>query len=100
VAQVWRRSWKRIRGSPALSNSGLKDLVLRVDGGPSSDGEYEPVILPQPYVLHTLFELPLMVGAKALPLDSVLEGVGQPNSQCSRHSSPENLYPPYLPFGR
>ena len=32
VAQGWRRSWTRIRGSPALSNIGLKDLVLRFDG--------------------------------------------------------------------
>ena len=53
-------------------------------GGPGSGGEYEPVILLQPYVLHTLFELSLMVGAKTLPLDGVLEGVGQPNPLFSR----------------
>ena len=53
-------------------------------GGPGSGGEYEPVILPQPYVLHTLFELPPMGGAKTLPLDGVLEGVGQPNPPFSR----------------
>jgi hypothetical protein len=33
-------------------------------GGPGSGGEYEPVILPQPYVLHTLFELPPMGALK------------------------------------
>jgi|ERR671911_718312 hypothetical protein len=66
VVQGWRRSWTRIRGSPALSNSCLKGLVPRFDGhgGPGSGGEYEPVILPQPYVLHTLFELPPMGALK------------------------------------
>jgi hypothetical protein len=32
VAQVWRRSWKRIRGSWALLSSGAKDRFLRLEG--------------------------------------------------------------------
>lgn len=32
VAQVWRRSWKRIGLSPALFRSGLKERLRKFDG--------------------------------------------------------------------
>jgi hypothetical protein len=32
VAQVWRRSWKRIGGRPAFFRSGLKERLRKLEG--------------------------------------------------------------------
>ena len=56
VAHVWRRSWKRISGSPARFRSGLNFSVVMVrlsSGSPVSEANIRPFSVhrePRPYL--------------------------------------------------
>ncbi len=58
VAKVCRRSWKRARPSLALLRSWANERCRRevggVDQAPRFRCEYEPLIFPEPDLLHHL----------------------------------------------